>query len=129
MSNKARPEGSIAEAYIVNECLTFVSMYLRGIETKFNRDERNYDRVPSDKDSELSVFSRKVRPYGKGKFIDLTEQELDMIQRYVLNNTEGLDTYMEYVLNDFLPFVNILHIVRDIVTFVLFFHLVTTRNI
>ena len=48
-------------------------------------------------------------------------QELDMIQRYVLNNSEGLDTYMEYVLNDLLPFVNILHVVRDIVTFILFF--------
>nr|CAD1824795.1 unnamed protein product [Ananas comosus var. bracteatus] len=30
VSNKARPEGSIAVAYIVNECLTFCSMYLQG---------------------------------------------------------------------------------------------------
>ena len=37
VKNKARPEGSIAEGYIVNECLTFYSMYLHGIETKFNR--------------------------------------------------------------------------------------------
>ncbi|XP_059650484.1 uncharacterized protein LOC132296291 [Cornus florida] len=28
--NKARPEGSIAEAYIDNECVTFCSMYLQG---------------------------------------------------------------------------------------------------
>ena len=34
--NKARPKGSIAEAYIVEEALTFWSMYLSGIETKFN---------------------------------------------------------------------------------------------
>ena len=41
--NKAWPEGSIAEAYTVNEALTFCSMYLTGIETRFNRDE-NEDR-------------------------------------------------------------------------------------
>ena len=34
--NKAYPEGSIVEAYIVNESLTFCSQYLLGIETKFN---------------------------------------------------------------------------------------------
>ncbi|CAN6708856.1 unnamed protein product [Malus baccata var. baccata] len=28
--NKGRPEGSIAEAYLVDECLSFCSMYLRG---------------------------------------------------------------------------------------------------
>ncbi|XP_041011471.1 uncharacterized protein LOC121255261 [Juglans microcarpa x Juglans regia] len=41
--NKARPEGSIAEAYIHLECLTFCSMYLHDIETRFNREERNND--------------------------------------------------------------------------------------
>ena len=35
--NHARPEGSIAEDYIINEALTFCSMYLSGIETRFNR--------------------------------------------------------------------------------------------
>ncbi|KAL0540132.1 hypothetical protein IC582_024362 [Cucumis melo] len=37
--NKARPEGSIAEAYVMNESSTFSSRYLRGIETRFTRDE------------------------------------------------------------------------------------------
>ncbi|XXG72632.1 hypothetical protein AAC387_Pa07g1687 [Persea americana] len=41
--NRAQPEGSIVEAYIVKECLTFCSMYLQGVETVFNRDERNDD--------------------------------------------------------------------------------------
>ena len=41
VKNYARPEGSIVEAYIVNEALTFCSMYLSGIETKFNRLKRN----------------------------------------------------------------------------------------
>ena len=33
--NKALPEGSIVEAYTVNEALTFCSMYLTGIETRY----------------------------------------------------------------------------------------------
>ncbi|XP_028062626.1 uncharacterized protein LOC114265957 [Camellia sinensis] len=41
--NKAHPEGFIAEAYISKECTTFCSMYLDGVETLFNRPERNYD--------------------------------------------------------------------------------------
>ena len=38
MKDKAYPEGSRAEVYIVNESMTFCLMYLRDIETKFNRD-------------------------------------------------------------------------------------------
>lgn len=41
--NKARPEGSIAEAYIVDECLTFCSPYVEGVDTKFNRPHRYND--------------------------------------------------------------------------------------
>ena len=45
--NRARPEGSIAEAYIADECLTFCSRYLHRVETRFNRLERNEDRRDS----------------------------------------------------------------------------------
>ncbi|KAF7139945.1 hypothetical protein RHSIM_Rhsim06G0120600 [Rhododendron simsii] len=43
VSNRARPEGSIAEAYIVKECITFCSMYLDEVETVHNRPQRNED--------------------------------------------------------------------------------------
>lgn len=36
VKNKARPEGSIVEAYILQECVHFCSMYLQGVETKNN---------------------------------------------------------------------------------------------
>ena len=41
--NKAKPEGSIAEGYVADEALTFCSMYLEGMQTKFNRADRNDD--------------------------------------------------------------------------------------
>ena len=58
--NKGRPEGSIAEAYTVNEALTFCSMYLSGIETHFHRGERNEDRFENQAQGCLSIFSQQA---------------------------------------------------------------------
>jgi hypothetical protein len=53
--NKAKPEGSIAEGYVADEALTFCSMYLEGMHTKFNRPDRNADDgIPKMK---YNVFS------------------------------------------------------------------------
>jgi hypothetical protein len=38
--NRARPEGSIAEAYIADECLTFCFRYMDDVQTRFNREPR-----------------------------------------------------------------------------------------
>ena len=57
MRNKARLEGSIAKAYTVNEALTFCSMYLRGIETRCSRVERNDDNQEEQARGHLSIFS------------------------------------------------------------------------
>ncbi|GJR54395.1 uncharacterized protein Tco_1404916 [Tanacetum coccineum] len=44
VQNKSRPKGSIAEGYIVEECLSFCSLYLSpDIETEHNRTCQNYD--------------------------------------------------------------------------------------
>ena len=43
--NKARPEGCIAESYVAEEALSFCSMYLRDVQTRFNRPDRNEDLV------------------------------------------------------------------------------------
>ncbi|XP_075640179.1 uncharacterized protein LOC142611913 [Castanea sativa] len=41
--NKTYPEGSIAEGYIAEECLTFCSRYFKFVETAFNRPVRNVE--------------------------------------------------------------------------------------
>lgn len=69
VTNKARPEGSIAEGYRANECLTFSSTYLHGIETKFDREERNYDGGQLEEaGDEQSMFCQSVRPFGVANF-------------------------------------------------------------
>ena len=40
--NKSRPKGSITEGYIAEECTTFCLRYLHDVETKHDREERNY---------------------------------------------------------------------------------------
>ena len=41
--NPTCPEGSIAEGYLIDECLTFCSRYFHGIETRFNQVGQNWD--------------------------------------------------------------------------------------
>ncbi|KAG8365839.1 hypothetical protein BUALT_Bualt17G0013600 [Buddleja alternifolia] len=93
--NRARPEGSIAEGYIVKECLTFMSMYVNGIETKFNRRRRNYDG-PQDGDLEgLSVFSMRVRPFRHIRPEPiLSDEELEKAHRFVLSNCDEVEHYL-----------------------------------
>ena len=59
MRNKARPEGSIIEAYTVNEALTLCSMYIRSIETHFSRVERNDDNREKQARGHLPIFHNK----------------------------------------------------------------------
>ena len=95
VQNKARPEGCIAEAYTFDECLTFCSMYLFGIETKFNRDERNYDGGKETNNHGLFVFSQSVHPFGASKYDVLTHHEFEMIQWYLLNNCDEVQPFLE----------------------------------
>ena len=56
MHNKAQSEIPIAEAYIATECLTFCSMYLDDIETRFNHTDCNTNREWDDDEPTLSIF-------------------------------------------------------------------------
>ncbi|KAA0036187.1 uncharacterized protein E6C27_scaffold69G00560 [Cucumis melo var. makuwa] len=77
--NKARPESSIAEAYVINESLNFCSMYLRGIETRFNRGDQNNDDINDEEINNrgLSIFSQHIRWLGDAVFRQLTLDELE----------------------------------------------------
>ncbi|CAL9010003.1 unnamed protein product [Prunus brigantina] len=56
--NRAKPEGSIIEAWVQYESLTFCGMYLKDVETAFNRPQCNndggtcmlYQKNPTDND-------------------------------------------------------------------------------
>ncbi|TYJ97044.1 uncharacterized protein E5676_scaffold506G001100 [Cucumis melo var. makuwa] len=74
--NKACPKGSIAEAYVMNESSTFCSRYLRGIETRFTRDERHDDTIVEDEViGDFEIFKQKVRPLGAPKVRAISQEE------------------------------------------------------
>ena len=97
VGNKARPEGSIAEGYLANECVTFCSRYLREVETKFNREERNYDggRPPLPDKSHLSIFSLPGKTIGKGVLSVMTENHHHAAAHYVLTNCDECLPFVE----------------------------------
>ncbi|KAK1617227.1 hypothetical protein QYE76_022744 [Lolium multiflorum] len=76
--NNARPEGSIAEAYIVDECLTFCSRYFDDVETRFNRPSRNPERDDSHI-GDLSVFKHGVKFIGASQYVYAGEDYDNMI--------------------------------------------------
>jgi hypothetical protein len=76
--NKYRPEASIAEGYIADECLTFCSRYLNGgIQTKFNKVARNFDG-----------------PIGDGVMITLDSVVWEQAHRYVFFNCDITKYYL-----------------------------------
>ncbi|GFS33433.1 hypothetical protein Acr_00g0028460 [Actinidia rufa] len=94
VSNRARPEGSIAEAYIVKECITFCSMYLDGYETVYNRPEQNEDYGPQREG--YTVFTETTRPIGLITRDGEMSQELrDIAHWFVLFNSPEIKKYLE----------------------------------
>ncbi|XP_062085975.1 uncharacterized protein LOC133792082 [Humulus lupulus] len=81
--NMSRPDGSIAEAFVVDEAITFLSRYVSNIETRFTRPERNWD-IPSPNHN-LDVFNSNVRPLGAST-VKLLQNWRKVAQWYILNN-------------------------------------------
>lgn len=79
--NKNRPEGSMAEGYIVEECMTFVSRYLDVVETRGNRGTRNQEE--------------RGRPLYGGSVVRLCREELDTAHRWILFNSDSVAPYVE----------------------------------
>jgi hypothetical protein len=94
--NKARPEGSIAEAYVAEESLLFCSKYMTDVETRYNRSPRNKGF------SDESVFGVDVFGHGVNLLggCQLTyREEFDQLVFYVLSNCAQVEEYVGYVLN------------------------------
>ena len=94
VKNKARPEGSIAEGYVTNETLTYCSMYLRGIETQFNKPERT-GGCDKQNHATLSVFTQPAKPFRGVQYIELSHDEKNTAHWYILYNCMELEPYLK----------------------------------
>jgi hypothetical protein len=87
--NRARPEGSIVEAYIEREVLAFCSMYTDDVDTCPNFD--------GPLDGDTSVFMPGVQLIGKDRVRYILEKIMNKLVWYVLNNCEEVESYVKYV--------------------------------
>ena len=93
MRNRARPEGSIAAAYVDNDTLTFCSWYIEDVDTRFNRDAH-----VSSEDGYLeddTIFRHGVKLMGDNRVQYMEEEEMEKVVWYVLNNCEEVEPYVE----------------------------------
>ncbi|GJY24756.1 transposon, En/Spm-like protein [Tanacetum coccineum] len=95
--NKAQPEGSIAEAYIKDECLTFCSRYFEGVETPFNRPPRNDESIVG---KEMYMLNSSGRKLGKLEIIELDWKSLNQAHRYVLLNHRKIQPFRDHFLSE-----------------------------
>lgn len=93
--NKGHPEGSIAEGYLLEECLTFCSRYMEDIETRFNKQDRIYDDREIFPSNILPIFDTRGRTFGKECPRLLTTKEWEEVHFYVLNNCDEVQPFIE----------------------------------
>ncbi|CAL8150888.1 unnamed protein product [Prunus armeniaca] len=91
--NRAKPEGSIVEAWVQYESLTFCGMYLKDVETVFNRPQRNHDG--GMRNEKLSAFAQSARPFGDpGRGESFSRNDMEVAHWFVLNNCDEIMGYL-----------------------------------
>ncbi|CAD6253099.1 unnamed protein product [Miscanthus lutarioriparius] len=90
VKNRAQPEGSIAEGYCMEECMTFCSRFLDG-DTHFNRPVRNPE--PSGNMKDMYMFESAGEPIGKATVSHFDSQLLIQAHRYMLQHCDELEEF------------------------------------
>lgn len=97
VKNKASVEGSIVEAYLIEEISSFCSHYFEpSISTRLNRVPRNDDGGHVEPMGRLSIFTHAGRPFGHldhGRM--LSNEEYRAAHLYVLLNCPEIDPFIE----------------------------------
>ncbi|KAG8497137.1 hypothetical protein CXB51_008384 [Gossypium anomalum] len=88
--NKRYPEGSIAEGYLAEECMTFCSRYLEDAETRLNRPSRNAGLNDHDL-AETYLFQSYGEPIGKVEIVELDDISWIQAHRYVLFHHDSME--------------------------------------
>ncbi|XP_044948353.1 uncharacterized protein LOC123397899 [Hordeum vulgare subsp. vulgare] len=96
--NRAHPEGSIAEAFLADECMTFCSRYIVGFETKHNLASRNEDDEEWVGNHDIAhgsrLFPHSGNPLGRPRNYVLSGVAKVQAHRYVLFNFSDVNSYL-----------------------------------
>lgn len=91
--NKRFPEGSIAEGYLAEECVTFCSRYLVDVETVFDKSARNLRQVHDERIASCYLFKSGGEPIGKIEVVELDDRSWAQAHRYVLLHHEAIEPF------------------------------------
>ena len=93
-------EGSICNAYLVEEASTFCEHYFNlTLHTRDRRMPRNVESHTgegNDFDRNLSIFTHPGQPFRRHTTQMLSEQEINVAHQYVLLNCIEVKPYIEY---------------------------------
>jgi hypothetical protein len=92
--NKAHPEGSIAEGYILEECLTFCSRFL-DVDTKDNHVDRRETVTVNEPPSDLSIFSEMDYKRRGQTVEEIPPNEFWKMSHYIIGNCDEVGPYVE----------------------------------
>jgi hypothetical protein len=94
--NRSWPEGSIAKAYVADECMAFYYKYMEDVDTRFNREPRN--KGFSDEEAYgVDVFGHRVNFTSASEPLS-EDSAIDQMVWFVLNNCSQVEKYVEYVM-------------------------------
>ncbi|XP_076906697.1 uncharacterized protein LOC143562903 [Bidens hawaiensis] len=91
--NKSRPEGSIAEGYLIEECLNFCSHYMHGVNGRLNKGVEDNDGFKGENKSNEPMFVNGGLPLGgkkrrQGKVTSFNVHLIEQAHRYALFNSD-----------------------------------------
>ncbi|KAM2145776.1 hypothetical protein ACFX1R_049296 [Malus domestica] len=91
--NKNRPEGSMTQGYLADECLSFCAMYLEGVETRLNRPSRNANRICLDHEGDFDIFCTTGHSLSMREYYHLDNHNWEIARSYVLANCDKSMAY------------------------------------
>ena len=91
--NRAKPEGSIVEAYMASDTLTFCSRYMEDVDTRFNQDDDTGTEMSLDND--ISVFKHGATLVGASRTQYIDDSVMNKLVWYVLHNADESKEYLE----------------------------------
>lgn len=96
IKHKARVEGSICHAYLVEEASTFFSYYFEPhVKTKSRTLPRNEEFTPSTTNEDvLSICKLVGRKFGSVKKRYLNDDEMIVVTNYMLRNCVEVEPYI-----------------------------------
>ncbi|XP_052147318.1 uncharacterized protein LOC127766269 [Oryza glaberrima] len=93
--NKARVEGSIVEAYLVEEISHFTSLFLPDLIASSRNRPHRYAQVGPTSESNLSLFQVQGWKTGRGISRTLTFEEQKKAMIYIYTNMSEMDGFVE----------------------------------